>query len=233
MRVAAGSSARARRSGCRLSFVGVALSLAVISGCASGGESTGSLPGVASSTTSTVAPTTTQAPTPATGEIRQAVVDYWAASRACGQRPSRCQPDAFTATAGSLRDVVRTFAATLVAQGYHLAVDAGPSTSSTDPNSVAVNGGYVSVETITIDPASAGTARTTECVYDPTPLLGPPDADGRPTVVSVTPIPRRFQHTLYLEAGRWLVGEEQVDPDTTECSSTGDTVQVVFTTPPR
>lgn len=161
------------------------------------------------------------------------MVDYWAASRACGQRPRRCQPDSFTAEAGSLRIVVQSFLAALVARGYHLAVSDEGSTSSADPNATNPYGSYVSVETITVDLAAPTTAQTTECVYDPTPLLGPPDVDGQSTVVSVTPIPRRFHHTAYLEAGTWRVGDERVDSDTAGCSLSDDTVRVVFTDPPR
>ncbi len=201
--------------------------LGACSGDADGTPPTGSLPGIAASTTSAAEPTTTQAPTAATADVRQAVVDYWAASRACGRRPSRCRPESFTATTGTLRATVAAFVNTLIARGYQFADGASDG-----------DGSFVSVETVTIspasgDPASGTTAHTTECVYDPTPLLGPPGADGQRTVVSVTAIPRRFAHSVYLEDGQWRVGEEQVDADTTQCSFTTGAVADTFPSPPR
>jgi hypothetical protein len=81
---------------------------AVVAGCSSAGESnTTPAASVVSAVTTpavvTDAPTTTQPPNAATPLVRQAVLDLWAASRSCGQRPKRCRPDSFTASQGALR----------------------------------------------------------------------------------------------------------------------------------
>lgn len=229
MRAVVRPSAHRTRRSRTVGGVGAALVLMVAGGCSSGGGgSTGTRPGVAPSSTSvrsTTTPTTptTQAPGPETADVRQAVIDYWAASRACGQRPARCNPASFTADAGSLRATVRSFVTTLMEQQYHFALGGeGPPPPSGASDSVnpgnSQYGSFVSVETVTVDPATRAVAQTTECVYDPTPLLGPPGGDGQPTVVSVTAIPRHFEHTVYLEGGKWRVGDERVDPDLAECS---------------
>jgi hypothetical protein len=99
----------------------------------------------------------------------------------------------------------------------------GGSAESTDT-------GYVVVNAVIVDLSTGTTATTDECVYDPTPLLGPPGADGNPTIISTAAVPRHFQHTFYLEAGRWLAGDEVVDTSAV-CDITPDTVPVEFTTP--
>jgi hypothetical protein len=121
---------------------------------------------------------------------------------------------------------VQAYVATLIASNEHLggaAAAPGGTAASTDT-------AYVVVNAVTVDLATSTTATTDECVYDPSPLLGPPGPDGNPTIVSTDAVPRHFQHTVYLDGGTWLAGDEVVDTSTT-CDITPDTVPVDFTTP--
>jgi hypothetical protein len=185
----------------------------------------------ATTTTTTVpatdAPTTTQAANAATPLVRQAVLDYWAASRACGQRPKSCNPAMFTAEQGTLRADVRSYVAMLISSNAHLAT-----VDTVAPGGTAVSSdtSYVVVNSVTVDLSTNAAATTDECVYDPTPLLGPPGPGGAPTVISADAVPRRFTHTFYLEHGAWLPGVEVADTSGA-CASTPDTVAVEYTTP--
>ncbi|MEP6981921.1 MAG: hypothetical protein ABJA16_14235 [Nakamurella sp.] len=175
----------------------------------------------------TDAPTTTQAPNAATPLVRQAVLDYWSASRACGQRPKSCTPNSITVGEGTLRADVQTYVAMLISSNSHLGT---ADTVAPGGTPVPTDTSYVVVNAVTIELSNNSTATTDECVYDPTPLLGPPGPDGTTTVISADAVPRRFVHTFYLEDGRWLPGGEDADTSAA-CNSTPDTVAVEYTTP--
>jgi hypothetical protein len=176
---------------------------------------------------STAAPTTTQVPNDATPLVHQAVLDYWSAHRQCSQRPKQCKPESFTAQQGTLRHDVQAYVSTLLSEQYRLAtVD----TAAPGGTAVSVDDAYVVVNAVTVDLTTNATATTDECVYDPTPMLGPAGPDGQPTVVSADAAPHRFVHTFVLEDGRWLAAVEDVDTSGA-CDITPDTVPVDFTTP--
>jgi hypothetical protein len=196
---------------------------ASMAGCSSNRAApSGSTP--ASFTADSAAPvtdtaTTTQVPTAATPLVHQAVLDYWTALRRCQQRPSSCNPATFTADEGALRDDVRQAVATMVANGWHRAAD-----DSDDDTAPRTDGGYVVVGAVTVA-ADATTATADACVDDPAPLLGPGEV-----VVTSDSAAHHFAYTIYLEAERWRVGDEQIDTSDT-CALAPDTVAPDFTTP--
>lgn len=222
----------------------VAAASTLLAGCSSTGSAATTAgpravpPSAAATPAVTDAPTTTQVPNEATPLVRQAVLDYWSASRACGQRPRSCKPGSFTAGQGTLRADVQTYVAMLVSSNSHLgAVD----TVVPGGTAISADTSYVVVNAVTIDlsnnttpnnttATTATIATTDECVYDPTPLLGPPAANGTVTVISADAVPRRFVHTFYLENGTWLPGVEDVDTSTA-CDTTPGTVAVEYTAP--
>jgi hypothetical protein len=225
------ATARGRRPGTAFLATLAVGTLALVA-CTSNIHSTStstasSAPVAATAVAITDAPTSTQSANAATPVVHQAVLDYWAASRACGQRPKLCKPQTFTASEGTLRQDVETYVATLISKNEHLAtvdtVRPGGTAVSTDES-------YVVVDSVTVDLSTGTTATTVECVFDPTPLLGPPGADGQPQVVTSDAVARRFVHTFYLEGSRWLAGAEQADTSGA-CADTPDTVAVDYTTP--
>jgi hypothetical protein len=68
---------------------------------------------------------------------------------------------------------------------------------------------YFVVESVSVAPG-ANTATTVECVWD-TGVIYEPNAapDGSDIIVNDQKTSERFQHTLYLESGRWMVGDEK------------------------
>ena len=153
------------------------------------------------------------------------MLDYWVASHACAERPARCDPASFTAAGGTLRATVKSFTATLIKDQRHL--------GATAPD----DGSYVVVRAVTTYAAAgsgpADRATTDECVFDGSPLLGPNGTDGNPTVVSEAGGPHQFTHTLYLENGKWLVGDETVVEQSNDntCTSPSLSVPVEFSVP--
>lgn len=185
------------------------------------GTADASLPEVVASTTSTIAATTTQPATPESAAVRAAVAAYWAASQACGQRPTACEPESFTAGTGPLRSVVEAYREQLIENGYYL--------GEPEPDS----GAYVDVRSVLLDPTRTSAA-TSECVYDPTPLFGPTGRDGEPTVVNDFFATRYVVHTFTLQDGEWLASEEQhpdVSTDTDPCGDVPGTVPPAFNQP--
>lgn len=56
---------------------------------------------------------------------------------------------------------------------------------------------------------SATQTEVDSCWYDALITFGPPGADGQPTAVDDGIYSNNVTHVLYLESGRWLVGEER------------------------
>jgi hypothetical protein len=150
----------------------------------------------------TPAPTTTIEPTtlPATTTtvatedlIKTAVQDYFEAYEQCGMAPAACDPEAFTATQGPSRAILKDFAAGLIANGLYFSTDR--------------RGMYLVAESVNV--TSDSEANAIYCVYDAGIVMGPTGPDGAPTVINDVIASVRYSYDLFFESGAWSVGRQQ------------------------
>ena len=193
--------------------VSFAIGALVLASCGGGGSSaptTAALDvttSVAKTTTvatippSTIAATTTAATTtiPATTTtvatedlIKQAVQDYISSYFACGQTPATCDASTFTASQGPSRGKLTGLLEGMNGEGLYFSPD--------------LRGSYLVPESTSI--TSEFEASATYCAYDALTVLGPNGPDGVPTVVNDVISSSRYLYTLFLEDGRWVVGEQ-------------------------
>ena len=156
---------------------------------------------VATTPPSTIAVTTTAATTtiPATittlateDLIKQAVQDYISSYFACGQTPATCDASTFTASQGPSRAKLTGLLEGMNGEGLYFSPD--------------LRGSYLVPESTSI--TSESEASATYCAYDALTVLGPNGPDGVPTVVNDVISSSRYLYTLFLEDGRWVVGEQ-------------------------
>jgi hypothetical protein len=153
------------------------------------GSTTTSSSTTTSTTSTTLAPTTTVTSTE--DLIKQAVQDYTNAYRVCGANPAACDPAAFTAERGHSRATITDLIASMNTSGLYFSAD--------------LRGSYLSAESIEV---RADSATAVYCVFDAAAVLGANGPDGQPTVVNDQALTLRNEYELFLEAGRWRVGEQ-------------------------
>lgn len=124
--------------------------------------------------------------------IKTAVQTYFEGYEKCGMAPATCDPEAFTATQGPSRAILKDFAAGLVAAGLYFSTDR--------------RGMYLVAESVSV---SSGTeASAIYCLYDPGIVMGPIGPDGVPTVVNDVIASVRYSYGLFFESGTWRVGRQ-------------------------
>jgi hypothetical protein len=123
--------------------------------------------------------------------VKKAVQDFFAAYMACGQAPATCHPADFHSSRGTAVGQGTVYFQGLAARGEYFSPD--------------LRGSYIVTESVGLDDPTS--AITFSCWYDASIVLGPPGADGQPTVLNDKVISVREKQALYFDGTNWKVGE--------------------------
>jgi hypothetical protein len=123
--------------------------------------------------------------------VKKGVQEFFAAYMSCGQAPAACHPADFHSSRGTAVGQGTVYFQGLAARGEYFSPD--------------LRGSYIVTQSVALeDPTSAVTF---SCWYDASILLGPPGADGQPTVLNDKVISVREKQALYFDGTDWKVGE--------------------------
>jgi hypothetical protein len=123
--------------------------------------------------------------------VKKGVQDFFAAYMACGQAPSACHPADFHSSRGTAVGQGTVYFQGLAARGEYFSSD--------------LRGSYIVTQSVGLDDPTS--AVTFSCWYDASIVLGPPGADGQPTVLNDKIISVREKQALYFDGTDWKVGE--------------------------